>query len=346
MTSCILVFNGERLDPVSETYHLGNGYRAYSPVLMRFTSPDSWSPFGAGGINSYAYCAGDPVNRADPSGHFSVGGALGAVIGFLGILFTPFTGGSSLAAALSVASVVTGTASVGLGIASELVSDPKTAAGLGWAGFALGILSGVGAAAASKLAPQASSLAGKLTGFTKGNRLANRSFAEAIELKIPEISPPKDLRLFDTENYHYSPSYSNRQELITEELESLEQALNSGKAKISIPGNLDELKEVVTHNNYQYHKFIFTNDNRIVVGTIYDYTSPEMRRVISHQALAIKSNAGESIKTAGEIRFHEKGFFEVTNRSGHYAPTKKSLKHMEEQLSLWQTVPRMLFVRQ
>lgn len=27
-------FNGERLDPVSGTYHLGNGYRAYSPVYL------------------------------------------------------------------------------------------------------------------------------------------------------------------------------------------------------------------------------------------------------------------------------------------------------------------------
>ncbi|HEY3985131.1 RHS repeat-associated core domain-containing protein [Cedecea sp.] len=164
MSDMVLGFNGERLDPVTGTTHLGNGYRAYSPVLMRFICPDSWSPFGEGGINPYAYCDGDPVNRVDPTGHFSVGGAIGAVIGFLGILFTPFTGGSSLAAVLSVASVFAGAASVGLGIASELVSDPKTAAGLGWAGFALGILSGVGAFAVGKLAPQAKSLGSLLGG--------------------------------------------------------------------------------------------------------------------------------------------------------------------------------------
>ena len=62
-------FNGERLDPVSNTYHLGNGYRAYNPLLMRFNCPDSFSPFGAGGVNAYAYCGGDPINNADPSGH-------------------------------------------------------------------------------------------------------------------------------------------------------------------------------------------------------------------------------------------------------------------------------------
>jgi len=50
-------------------YFLGNGYRFFNTVLMRFYSPDSLSPFAAGGINAYMYCAGDPVNRSDPSGH-------------------------------------------------------------------------------------------------------------------------------------------------------------------------------------------------------------------------------------------------------------------------------------
>ena len=54
-------FKGERLDPLSPTYHLGNGYRTYKPSLMRFNGPDSWSPFGRGGLNQYAYCEGDPI---------------------------------------------------------------------------------------------------------------------------------------------------------------------------------------------------------------------------------------------------------------------------------------------
>ncbi|MFA0918871.1 RHS repeat-associated core domain-containing protein [Pseudomonas tremae] len=62
-------FNGERPDPVTGHYLLGNGYRAFNPVLMRFNSPDSLSPFGRGGMNAYAYCQGDPVNRSDPDGH-------------------------------------------------------------------------------------------------------------------------------------------------------------------------------------------------------------------------------------------------------------------------------------
>ncbi|NWL20820.1 RHS repeat-associated core domain-containing protein [Pseudomonas umsongensis] len=67
----LLGFNGEREDPVTGHYLLGNGYRAFNPVLMRFISPDSWSPFGDGGLNPYAYCQGNPVHRRDPSGHVS-----------------------------------------------------------------------------------------------------------------------------------------------------------------------------------------------------------------------------------------------------------------------------------
>ncbi|EXF92125.1 hypothetical protein HK44_015100 [Pseudomonas fluorescens HK44] len=65
----LLGFNGERPDPVTGCYLLGNGYRAFNPVLMRFNSPDSWSPFGEGGLNAYAYCTGDPLNRVDNTGH-------------------------------------------------------------------------------------------------------------------------------------------------------------------------------------------------------------------------------------------------------------------------------------
>ncbi|POA19085.1 Rhs family protein [Pseudomonas sp. FW300-N1A1] len=68
----LLGFNGERPDPLTGHYHLGNGYRQFNPVLMRFNSPDSWSPFGKGGLNAYAYCDGDPRNGIDPTGHFNV----------------------------------------------------------------------------------------------------------------------------------------------------------------------------------------------------------------------------------------------------------------------------------
>jgi len=67
-----LAFTGQLCESNIGWYLLGNGYRAYNPRLMRFHSPDSWSPFGRGGLNAYMYCVGDPVNRSDPKGHASL----------------------------------------------------------------------------------------------------------------------------------------------------------------------------------------------------------------------------------------------------------------------------------
>lgn len=62
-------FNGESADTVTGHYLLGQGKRAFNPVLMRFNSPDELSPFGEGGINAYVYCKGDPINAYDPTGN-------------------------------------------------------------------------------------------------------------------------------------------------------------------------------------------------------------------------------------------------------------------------------------
>lgn len=62
-------FTGQLRIFFPHAYLLGNGVRIFSTILMRFYSPDfSYSPFGAGDINSYGYCGADPVNYSDPSG--------------------------------------------------------------------------------------------------------------------------------------------------------------------------------------------------------------------------------------------------------------------------------------
>ncbi|TXI04660.1 MAG: RHS repeat-associated core domain-containing protein [Pseudomonas monteilii] len=65
----MLQYTGQRKETLTGHYLLGDGYRAYSSELMRFNAPDSLSPFGDGGPNSYCYCTNDPVNKVDPSGH-------------------------------------------------------------------------------------------------------------------------------------------------------------------------------------------------------------------------------------------------------------------------------------
>lgn len=61
--------------------------RLYASNRGCFISPDPLGPFDAGGMNRYAYCSGDPVNRVDPSGNAWwdwVTGALQRLFGDIG----------------------------------------------------------------------------------------------------------------------------------------------------------------------------------------------------------------------------------------------------------------------
>mgnify|MGYP003295728832 CR=1 FL=1 len=58
--------------------------RYYNPDVGRFLNSDSISDSGAGvlGFNTFIYCANNPVNASDPSGHSIIGAILlGATIG-------------------------------------------------------------------------------------------------------------------------------------------------------------------------------------------------------------------------------------------------------------------------
>lgn len=66
-------YRGYHLDSETGWYFLNARY--YSPEWRRFISPDDTAyldPESVNGLNLYCYCNNDPVNYADPSGHFDV----------------------------------------------------------------------------------------------------------------------------------------------------------------------------------------------------------------------------------------------------------------------------------
>ncbi|WP_442112381.1 RHS repeat-associated core domain-containing protein [Pseudomonas sp. NUPR-001] len=148
-------YTGERREPLTGWY-IAAGYRPYDPLLMMFLSPDSESPFGRGGLNAYAYCAGDPVNRIDPDGHDWKSWFISGIGIALGVLATAMTLGSfapallpATAALLSsgVGSAITVTAAtvsanITISTALTLASATLTATSLA-TGIASAILDGL-----------------------------------------------------------------------------------------------------------------------------------------------------------------------------------------------------------
>ena len=64
-------YRGYYCDIETNWYFLNARY--YAPELRRFISPDDTAyldPESVNGLNLYCYCGNDPVNYADPSGHF------------------------------------------------------------------------------------------------------------------------------------------------------------------------------------------------------------------------------------------------------------------------------------
>ncbi len=153
-------FNGERPDPLTGHYLLGKGYRAYNPTLMRFNRPDSLSPFGEGGLNPYAYCLGDPINRHDPTGQVSWQFIVGITLSVAALVSATVTLFPSLPFMLSVkaaqagffsagsiSTMVTGGSAVAgatLGITRQIVAevapDSPVLEPLGWGALTLGVV--------------------------------------------------------------------------------------------------------------------------------------------------------------------------------------------------------------
>ncbi|WP_248752666.1 RHS repeat-associated core domain-containing protein [Pseudomonas sp. MWU15-20650] len=149
--------NGQRLDAATNLYIQGNGMRAYDPALMMFLQRDPLSPFDEGGINSYAYCACNPINLMDPSGLWpnwlkwvltGVGLAFSAVVlGFAtpGVIAAAaaYTAAASVAATAGTAAAAAAASTATMLLASKVALTVSSA--LGVIGGTLGI-AGLGVA--------------------------------------------------------------------------------------------------------------------------------------------------------------------------------------------------------
>lgn len=170
-------------------WYLLDGYRVYNPVLMRFHSPDAASPFGEGGLNKYAYCSGDPINRIDPTGEswldwLMIGiGVIGTAIGVALSAGTLAPAASALLAGTITASQGLALSSAALGVVSASTSVASAAlneagheeAGgiLGWVSMGTGIASAATGIASS--AGKAASGLSKRVGSLKAEGLSRKT---------------------------------------------------------------------------------------------------------------------------------------------------------------------------
>ena len=203
-----LGFNGELREDNCDAYLLGSGYRLYDAGLMRFTVPDSESPFGAGGLNPYCYARGNPIMLHDPSGHAAMpiwdatnlpyyvepdkvdgggGNWLGTLFKAVGIGFLAYEAWSLLGIVVGIATAPVGgvalamagaaaltAASLGTGIAAMI--DPENDA-LMFASIGLGVASGLAASKAGGMTTKASA----------------RQLERPFKIPRPKVFPRDDL---------------------------------------------------------------------------------------------------------------------------------------------------------
>lgn len=213
-------FNGEWHDAGSGCYLLGPGHhRPYSTTLGIFLAPDTASPFEAGGLNTLAYCVGDPINLSDPSGHFwkwivaGVGLALGVAVtvasfGAASAAVGAMAAGGIAALTKSGAAAIAGTALGALSVGAEVgamaagaAGDQKTAAILGFVGLGLGIAGTAPAVAKvamkgatrfmrfAQKAMSSRSTAAPLRAVAAGGRGSKAAISPAAQAAAPSPSP-------------------------------------------------------------------------------------------------------------------------------------------------------------
>ena len=131
-------FDGQLTDSQTHWQFLGQGYRAYNPMLHRFMSQDSMSPFDKGGVNGYVFSSNNPIMMSDPTGHMSFWAnmGIGLVMGMAAGMLTSEMGGWGALAINALAGAV--------GSSIDAIDNAVHAKAISWK--SVGINVGIGAA--------------------------------------------------------------------------------------------------------------------------------------------------------------------------------------------------------
>ncbi|WP_231567894.1 RHS repeat-associated core domain-containing protein [Pseudomonas plecoglossicida] len=221
----LVAFKGEVREPVFGWYMLGRGYRAYSPGLMCFNSPDSLAPEQSG-LNPYLYVLGNPVNWRDPTGHYAEGNndplppvidpmkepkqnflekwqnvgfaLIGAVVGVAFMFAFPPAG---IGIVFAVAGGVVTAAGLGLAVAGTLTDNNTMAiAGIGLTALGGGLMSlaSVGTRVSEAFRTPRKSVSGEVRTRSDSVQTASGANNDSVNVVNPVQVAPENISLATT----------------------------------------------------------------------------------------------------------------------------------------------------